>query len=338
MEDYWKHVPVEGFSDRYLVSRNGEMWSVYTNKPIKLAKRGGYSSMQFYKQGIRKNCYIHVLMAKAFIPCPGPNMKVNHINGIKTDNRIENLEWRTSSGNAQHAVDTGLKKIYTRPVSQYNSEGDIISSYPSIKSASEATGVDARSISAFCKGQRTTQNGIIWLYDDVEDFPQAGDMGKQHPRFPNYYVTPGGKIYSVKAQRYMKPNLLDTGYLAIQLSINGFKQDFLINRLVAEFYIPPIPGKDVVNHINTIKTDNRMENLEWNTYSENTLHAVQTLNFVYKHGILQYNLNNELCGTYESIREANRQTGYNRHNISKCCKGEIQNAHNFIWRYNNKHS
>lgn len=340
MEDYWRPVPEEGWGDRYLVSRNGEIWSVYAKQINKLGMRDGYPFIQFYREGERKNCRINVLVAKAFIPCPDPTMEVNHKNGNKTDNRVENLEWITKRGNVQHSVDTGLKKIYTRPVTQYTVEGVKVMSYPSIKAASEATGIDGRAISAVAKGKNKTTHGTVWKYDDLDrfDVPQVGDTGIQHPYFPNYFITPAGKVYSISAQRYMTPKVDDDGYLSVQLSNNGYKQDFRISRLVAEFYIPKIPGKDVVNHKNMDVTDNRVENLEWMTYSENTLHAVQNKNFVYKDGIIQYDFNGQIIATYESIRDANRKTGFNRNIIAECCKGERPNAYNSIWRYSNESS
>lgn len=96
--------------------------------------------------------------------------------------------------------------------------------------------------------------------------------------YDKYAVTRDGKIYSIRSGRFMTnaSNKDGTGYETIGLSKDGVKERFLVHRIVAMAYIPNPENKPTVNHINGNKKDNRVENLEWNTYREQQLHAIET--------------------------------------------------------------
>lgn len=68
----------------------------------------GYLRCTFSDNGERKSYYVHRLVAIAYIDNPLHKNTVNHINGIKTDNRVENLEWATNREQKEHAIRTGL--------------------------------------------------------------------------------------------------------------------------------------------------------------------------------------------------------------------------------------
>src|SRR3990167_4831033 len=90
-----------------------------------------------------------------------------------------------------------------------------------------------------------------------------------------YFVTSGGKLFSHRNKRYLKLLKLPTGYLQGRLSVGGKFKLYLMHRLVAEHFISNPYKKKVVNHINGIKDDNRVENLEWVTSQENALHCLK---------------------------------------------------------------
>ena len=94
----------------YSVNRNGEVFSNYTKKILSERKcSGGYPRVCLYsKFAKRKDIRVHRIVAELFLPNPDNLPVVNHINGDKTDNRVDNLEWCTHVHNSNHAFETGL--------------------------------------------------------------------------------------------------------------------------------------------------------------------------------------------------------------------------------------
>lgn len=111
MTEIWRDIV--GYEGLYQVSNCGRVWSSYKGGRIlklQLDSRGkGYLFVQLWRGGKCKHAPVHRLVALAFIPNPEGKPQINHINGIKTDNRVENLEWVTAFENMRHAYATGLQ-------------------------------------------------------------------------------------------------------------------------------------------------------------------------------------------------------------------------------------
>jgi hypothetical protein len=134
-------------------------------------------------------------------------------------------------------------------------------------------------------------------------------------------------------ERILKPAITENGYYFVTLYIDGIAKRKKIHRLVAQTFIDNPDGKPEVNHINGVKTDNRAENLEWATRSENQTHAV-------RHGlqtglrrVSQLDTYGNLIREYESLHEAERETKIHYQNIEQCCKGKYKTAGGYHWQY-----
>lgn len=115
--EQWKDI--KGFEDFYLVSSLGRIMSIAPGRaktkgrmlaPRKDGYKDGYLSVRLYKGGTSVYKRIHRLVAEAFIPNPEMKTQVNHKDGNKRNNAVENLEWATASENVVHAHLAGLNK------------------------------------------------------------------------------------------------------------------------------------------------------------------------------------------------------------------------------------
>lgn len=105
---------VSGYEGLYEINRNGQIRSLqkkyYQKQITQRIDRGGYITVRLSKEGISKTFLLHRLLILEFIPNPNNKPFVNHINGNKLDNSLENLEWVTHRENVIHAFTSGLNK------------------------------------------------------------------------------------------------------------------------------------------------------------------------------------------------------------------------------------
>jgi hypothetical protein len=109
--EIWQPVNDPIFRDSFLVSTFGRIKSLHNNKIRRQwQENGAYLRITLTNKKYSKPFYCHILIARTFIPNPNNLPQVNHIKGIKTDNRVWMLEWSTSKDNILHAFQLGLSK------------------------------------------------------------------------------------------------------------------------------------------------------------------------------------------------------------------------------------
>lgn len=179
MEEYWKDVV--GYEDLYLVSNLGRIKTLYKRKYGSIINvyinQQGYCFVRLNKNKKRTGLLLHRLVAKAFIPNPENKPQVNHKDGNKQNNKVDNLEWVTSSENMKHSWNNNLMSYNTynsfnnnhkgKTVLQLDIEGNLINTYTSLTEASKTTGIKSSNISACClnKQRYKTAGGYVWKYN-----------------------------------------------------------------------------------------------------------------------------------------------------------------------------
>ena len=189
MEELWKDI--EGYEGIYQVSNMGRVRSLDRIVPAlnrmtgevqdyfrrgKVLKQtkvfGGYLAVGFIvrSEGKRENCFVHRLVAKAFVPGYREDLDVNHKDEDKTNNRADNLEWVTRQENINYGTGKWRRhKFNARQVQQLTMDGKPVATFPTIAEAARQTGIDASNIQCCLKGKRGQYQagGYRWKHIEV---------------------------------------------------------------------------------------------------------------------------------------------------------------------------
>lgn len=163
----WKDIA--NYEGLYQVSNFGEVKSLNYNKTKKekiLKQRklpNGYCRITLVKSKKKSEFYIHSLVAQTFISNPHNYKEINHINEIKDDNRVGNLEWCSHKYNLNYG---NRNKKYSKPIIQYNLNKNIIKEYDSATIASKITSINRNCIIACCRGKQKTAGNFLWKYKE----------------------------------------------------------------------------------------------------------------------------------------------------------------------------
>lgn len=166
--EVWKDIV--GYENLYQISNTG---FVKNNDGLILKGSSirGYKTCLLCNNKKRKGFRTHRLVALHFIDNPLNKKEVNHIDGNKANNNVDNLEWSTRLENAQHAAREGLyesggNRYNAKIVNQLDLDGNFIKAWECIKDASKELKLCDSSISYCCKGKRKTCGGFRWIYSE----------------------------------------------------------------------------------------------------------------------------------------------------------------------------
>lgn len=162
-----------------------------------------------------------------------------------------------------------------------------------------------------------------------------------------YQVSNLGKVKSLfRYKKMLKGNVVSGGYIQIQLCKKGKATSYLIHRVVAFSFLNNPDNKPCVNHIDGNKTNNRHDNLEWVTYSENELHSYHILgkkpnksrlgvcgSLCYNSkSVLQISSSGDIIKKFESIGEVERTLGIRHSNVQMVLNGKRHTAGGYYWK------
>ena len=151
--------------DRISNSNGGEF--IKKEKMLKPSVNKGYLQVHLWGDSIKEVKKIHRIVAIAFIENNENKPQINHKDGNKENNHVNNLEWCSNSENQKHAYANGLKdaKFSSKRVKQYSKDGEYIRIFESARSAGREMNTDHSMISRVCNGKQKTAKGYIWEYE-----------------------------------------------------------------------------------------------------------------------------------------------------------------------------
>lgn len=349
-------LPVEyrirkGFPD-YRIGSDASIYHARRGKLQPYDRIDGYQEVYLYdRSGIRHKFLLHRLIALTFLDNERPfdYTYVNHIDECKSNNDVSNLEWCSPGYNARYSA--AINKTKRRKISLvcYDKKGGaVLSSHDNVKSASLEEGVPYDVLNRKCKNcQKTGEEGFdykdrYWVpkypKDRIDKVPE-GFFLVEDPVFKGYYVSRDGRFYSSKRNCMLELSE-SSGYLNPGFGGKDEKGKFCrggpAHVYVARTFLKPIPGKEIVNHKNGNKRDNRVENLEYVTSRENTQHAIDT-GLIPKgtndKAVIRTNLDGSDTVRYPSLKMASLETGCATQTISDVCNGKLKKCRdvNGVW-------
>lgn len=334
MDEVWHDIPGDLKLSRYEVSNTGKVRNKKSGYILNVKpKKTGYVNVTLTNDDKKlRTLAVHILVAKAFIPPSSDTSQntVDHINRIRSDNRVENLRWASKSEQRRNSAWTTRSG---RPVLQLSLEGEIIKVWDKIADVAKELDISSHHISSVCANRRTSCGGFKWQY--YEEYIK-GEVWK---KYSDIQISDHGRVRT-KSGVVSYGSVTSAGYMVC--TYNNSTKSKLVHILVAKLFIPNSDQnkKLRVNHKDGNPKNNKVSNLEWTTPKGNAQHA-NKMGLIKRSKNLsipvkQYDIFGTYIKTFESMCQASKELGIHHHTISKVCNGIFEQTGGYIFKFENE--
>lgn len=322
-------------SENYLISKNGIVYSLFKKIFLKQHVSQGYQQVRLLidKKGINETN--HRLVAYTFLNLQyGDGTVVNHKDGNKSNNELENLEVVTPGENTRHAIKVLKCKKYGRKIIQYDRKMNELKEFDSIAECAKELGLKESTVSMACQHERFCNKQFYFRYKEETNHDNPPFNYKDLDFLPNYRIYENGIIWSMISNKKLSPEFSYEGYGRVTIK----DKKYCVSHLVGKAFLEKgTPDQKYINHKDKDPTNNHYLNLEWCTHQENIIHSnIDGTRFdVNSKPCVKKSLDGKILKKYKSASEAARVNNIGQTCISKACRKNLIYK-GFLWEYTKK--